>query len=394
VEGEQEFAAVLAVDEGDLWSAAQLGFLRLAGGDQERALPLLDRVLKSEEAELADRVRSALKLPQTLRRRPEVPRAQLSVEARLLAEKSLQAGYLKDAQKYLQVAHENDPLDFDVMLKLGWTNNMLHADAEAVRWFRLAAKSPDTKIAAEADKAYRNLRPALARARNSVWVMPMYSSRWTNAFGYGQIKSELRIPRVPLRPYLSLRFVGDTGAGGPVALSESAFIAGVGVATPVWKGLMGWAEAGAAIRYGRDGGSGRTRRDFRGGAAFARTIGRTLLSEASGFFHELNADAVFISRFDSDMLGYVQNRIGYTLPETAPLRLQFFWNANATFDVKHQAWANFAEQGPGLRLRVRGTPDALAFTASSLRGQYTIPQPDKPATYRDMRVGVWYAFTR
>jgi hypothetical protein len=350
-------------------------------------------VLKSGEFELADRVRSALKLPQTLRRRPEIPRRQISVEARLLAEKSLQAGYLKDALKYLRVAHENDPLDFDVMLKLGWTSNMLHDDREAVRWFGLAAKSPDARIAAEATHGYGNLRPALARMRTSAWFTPVWSSRWGNAFGYGQVKSELRVTNLPIRPYVSLRFVGDTGAGSPVSLSESSFIAAAGVATPVWKGITGWAEAGSAIRYTRRGDTGRFVQDYRGGVAFARTFGRTILSEASGLFHEVNADGVFISRFDNDLLGYVQNRIGYTLPDVSPVRLQFFWNANATVDVKRQSWANFIEHGPGLRLRIRGTPDALAFTASSLRGRYTNAQPDTNPAYRDIRVGLWYAVT-
>ena len=32
----------------------------------------------------------------------------------------MKAGYLKDALKYLTIAHENDPVDFSVMLKLGW----------------------------------------------------------------------------------------------------------------------------------------------------------------------------------------------------------------------------------------------------------------------------------
>jgi tetratricopeptide (TPR) repeat protein len=393
-EAEQEFEGVLGIDEADLWSGAQLGFLRLARGDRERALPLLDRVLKSDEFELADRVRSALKLPLALRRRPEVPRARVSVEARVLAEKSIQAGYLKDALKYLRVAHENDPLDFDVMLKLGWTHNMLREDGEAVRWFRMAGTSPDAKIAAEARQAYGNLRPALSRIRTSGWIAPVWSSRWGNAFGYGQVRTELRLTGLRVRPYLSVRFVGDTGLASPVSLSESSFIAGAGVTVPLTRGLTAWAEVGSAVRYTRNAESGRFLPDYRGGLAYARTFGRTILSEASGFFHELNADAVFISRFGNDVLGYVQNRTGYTLPDTAPVRLQFFWNANATLDVKRERWANFTEHGPGVRMRLRGTPDALSFTASGLRGRYSIADPQAAVGFRDLRVGLWYAFSR
>ena len=51
-------------------------------------------------------------MPKALRKRPETPRSQTSNEAKTLAEKSLEAGYLKDAVKYLRIAHENDPVDF------------------------------------------------------------------------------------------------------------------------------------------------------------------------------------------------------------------------------------------------------------------------------------------
>ena len=55
---------------------------------------------------------------------------------------------MKDALKYLQIAHESDPGDFDVMLKLGWTLNVLHDDRQAMRWFDLARRSPDPQLSA------------------------------------------------------------------------------------------------------------------------------------------------------------------------------------------------------------------------------------------------------
>ena len=48
-------------------------------------------------------------MPKALRKRPETPRSQTSNEAKTLADSSLEAGYLKDAVKYLRIAHENDP---------------------------------------------------------------------------------------------------------------------------------------------------------------------------------------------------------------------------------------------------------------------------------------------
>ena len=153
---EREFQLLNQMTPNDLLSAAQLGFLRLNRGDYAGAQPLLDQVLKGGDEELADRVRVVLKLPQTLHHRGSTPQSTTD-EAKAMAEKSLQAGYLKDALKYLTIAHENDPVDFAVMLKLGWLYNILKDDREAVKWFNLASKSPDPSISNEAGKAYHNL---------------------------------------------------------------------------------------------------------------------------------------------------------------------------------------------------------------------------------------------
>ena len=63
------------------------------------------------------------------------------VDVRVMADKSYSAGYMKDALSYLRIAHEMDPEDYEVMLKLGFTENMLHDDESAVVWFGLARKS-------------------------------------------------------------------------------------------------------------------------------------------------------------------------------------------------------------------------------------------------------------
>jgi Tfp pilus assembly protein PilF len=201
-EAEQQFARVVERSPEDLLSTAQLGLLRLKQGDSAASLPLLQKVLAGGDAELADRVRQALRIPQTLEGRKEQPRTSVSAEAKELGVKSLEKGYLQDAVKYLAVAHENDPVDFDVMLKLGWANNILKNDREAVKWFDLARHSPDPQTAAEAAQAYRNLEPATERFRTTVWAFPTFSTRWHDLFAYAQAKTEMRFPRLPwLRPY-------------------------------------------------------------------------------------------------------------------------------------------------------------------------------------------------
>jgi Tfp pilus assembly protein PilF len=393
-EAEQEFRLLTGMSATDFLSAAQLGFLLLARGDTADAMPLLERVMKGGDEDLANRVRAVLRLPQTLQKRSAQP-APPSIDAKVMAERSLKAGFIRDALKYLQLAQEDDPADFAVMLKLGWTYNLLHNDRQAIRWFDLARKSSDPKIAKEAAAAYRNLQPSFETFRTTVWMYPMYSTRWSDFFSYAQAKTELQLD-LPIHPYISLRFVGDTrgtigpeGSGiAPQYLSESALIPGVGVASSVWHGVMGWAEAGSSMGYLTH----HIVPDYRGGVSFTKGFGHLLKSKTGGLFYETNADAIFVSRFDNDFLLYSQNRVGYT-PSLGAFQSQFYWNVNLTMDQKRQAWANFFETGPGVRFRVSTMPSALYLTVNYLHGSYTVPGDPYGPTFNDFRAGFWYAIT-
>lgn len=404
-EAEEQFAILHKLAPADLLSEAQLGFLLLNRKQTAAAQPLLEQVLKGDDEELADRVREALRLPRTLRRRSETPRGKISDEAKALADKSLKAGYLRDALKYLKVAHESDPLDFEVMLKLGWAYNISHEDREAVRWFNLASKSPDPAIASEATQAYNNLKPQFARFRTTAWMFPFYSTRWQDAFGYGQVKTEFKLAHIPLRTYLSTRIIGDTRQTAgltaantqPQYLSESSVIFGFGIATNPWRGVTGWAEAGESVKYlpaRKD--VGAIVPDYRGGVAFARGLGH-LMGSKGGFFAETNDDGVFVSRFQNDVLLYSQNRTGYTFGASETVdgfQAQVYWNWNVTADRARQFWANYAETGPGLRFRAPVMPRSMLFSINFVRGAYLMNQGNvRRPNFFDLRVGFWYAFT-
>ncbi len=404
-DAEREFQKLNQMAPEDLLSAAQLGFLRLNRGDYAAAQPLLEQVLKGGDEDLADRVRVALKLPQTMRRRGTTAQ-RTSEEAKSMADKSLNAGYLKDALKYLTIAQENDPVDFGVMLKLGRLYNIMHQDREAIRWFKLAGKSPDPAVAKEADQSYHNLAPAFALFRTTFWAYPFYSSRWNDAFGYAQVKTEIKLGKLPIRPYVSLRFVGDVrGTTGstlsnptPQYLSESSFIFGVGVTTLPIHGVVGWFEAGESVKYlASRTDVGAMIPDYRGGIAYAKGFGH-LMGGSKGFFFESNEDGVFVSRFQNDMLAYSQNRTGYTFAKTetaALLQAQIYFNFNGTADRLRQYWANYVESGPGVKFRVRSLPKGLLFSVNFMRGVYTVNEynPRRP-NFFDLRAGFWYAFTR
>jgi tetratricopeptide (TPR) repeat protein len=401
-EAEAQFAQVSQLSSDDLVVLAQLGFLRFKRGDREGAQSCFDKVLAGPDEELADRVRLTLHLPRALKKRDGPTTAE---QAKLMAAKSMEAGYLPDAKAYLAAAHEADPGDSSVVLKLGWVNNILHDDREAIDWFNQARKSTDPAIASEASGAYESLRPEFALFRTTSWLYPLFSTRWHDLFGYAQTKTEVRLGKLPLRAYFSTRFVGDTrqtiGSNAPGAvpqyLSESSVIFGIGVSTFVWRGMNGWFEAGEAVKYLPDRKDvGAAIPDYRGGLAYARGVGH-LLTAGPGWFAETNDDLVYISRFDHDTLLYLQGRAGYTLPSitAAGIQSQFFWNANLAADRLRQYWANTIETGPGLRFRLESMPKSMLLSVSFLRGAYTINEGNpRGPNYFDLRAGLWYAFTR
>jgi hypothetical protein len=324
--------------------------------------------------------------------------------AKQLGIKSLDKGYLGDALKYLHIAHENDPEDYEVMLKLGWAYNIAKDDQDALRWFDQAGQSPDPAVSSEASQAFRNLAPGLELFRTTLWAYPIYSTRWHDAFGYAQIKTEARLAFLPLRPYVSPRLVGDLRgsvqtAFGPQFLSDRSAILAAGLATVPFHNLTGWFEAGESIFFRQTPQDhSRMKPDYRGGVSYGKGFGHLLASGSHGLFEESNIDGVFVGRFSNDSLLYSQNRVGYTLrgaEDFGGFHLQALWNANLTADAHRQYWANFVESGPGLRFRFDSLPASPMVSISFLRGVYLINDgnPRRP-NYNELRVAIWYAITR
>lgn len=305
-------------------------------------------------------------------------------DAKQMGLKSLEKSYLNDALRYLRIAREEHPGDAEVALKLGYTYNLLRRDKEALQAFALARDLGS----GEGGRAYRALRAANAKFSLQAWALPVFSSRWDDLFVYGQVRGEWKLGRV--RPYASLRVNGDVrgslpGAFGPLYLSENAAIAAAGIGLPWKHGVYFWGEAGQS--FGRGG----SRPDYRGGVSFLR---QWRLPGAA--FHEAALDGVFLSRFGNDLITYAQNRTGWKLLRNDQgARIEAYWNGNLTFDAKRQAWANFAEFGPGVRVRLPGMPPAMSVRVDWVRGVYLINRGNiQRPNFWDARAGVWYAFAR
>ena len=228
-EATQEFERIVATATPttalpDYVAMAQLGFLYLASDQNDLAVPILKEVLAHGDPTTANHVRMALKMPLVLQDRQAEDSQLDPLDPLILGERSYKAGFMKDARRYYMAAWEQNP-DPSIALKLGFTENMLRDDPSAVKWFDIARRSDDPEVSAQARRAYNNLLPGVERFRTTLWAYPLYSSRWHDVFGYGQLKTELRLKKFPVHPYASLRFVGDerrtTGGVSPQNLRRA-----------------------------------------------------------------------------------------------------------------------------------------------------------------------------
>lgn len=326
-----------------------------------------------------------------------------SLGARQMARLSFEKSYLKDAYRYYREAVSEDPEDFESIYQLGVVSNLLGENRQALEWFRAARLAPDRALATRARTSYARLWPSFQKFRLSAWAIPFYSSRWGDAFVYGQGRAEWRPTSKQVWLYSSLRVIGDTGTSGqplaagggiPPALSERTMILGGGALWKVNYRLSLWGEAGESYRYAQVAGvSSRFRPDYRGGFSYLRGWGRLMGSARPGWFTETSLDGFYVSRFDNDMLLYAQARGGYTLrPLAGGMQLQFLMSLNVTRDRNGEYWGNFLEAGPGLRLFLPGLPPGMSIRLDLLRGAHlnNARNPLGP-NYWDLRAGLWYA---
>jgi len=406
-----EFLAAIRLDPSNVNLRRELGYLYLAMHRQPEAIEQFEHILELNPRDEA--ARGQINSLRGLKVRPAASPATpvvatgAGVDPKSMGKKSLELGYTHDAIKYLRQAHEQDPDDAEVMLKLGWAYNQAHQDSDAISWFDRARHADDPRITAEATKAFHTLNGDVL-PQTTVWMLPMYSSRWKDVFSYGQIKRTIPIPGLGsvnklVSFYVSARFVGDIKGSlpghvlDPQYLSESSFIFGAGAATKTWYHFTGWVEAGEAVKYLTDRHDvGAAIPDYRGGVNFAKGFGSLLGSQTPGLFYETTGDAIYISRFGKDWLFYSQHRVGRTFRLGGDATsLQVLLNLNYVRDSQNQYWANTVEFGPGAKLHLSWMPKNLYLSTDFLRGVYTNNNfnPRRP-NYYDVRVGAWYAMTK
>ena len=409
-----EFAAAINIDPRNVALRKELGYLYIAMHHDGDAIDQFERVVAMTPNDQAARdqlnalkgIKPAAHTITSMAMPISTTGASPAFDAKQMGMKSFTLGYTNDAIKYLTEAHQLDPADMEVTLKLAWALNQANRNDEAITYFLLARKAQDPKISSEANKAYHSLNGDLMPQTTS-WSMPMYSTRWHDFFNYGQIKRTIPLPGLTgvnkiVSLYVSARFIGDikssieAGTVGAQYLSESSLIFGVGASTRAWHHVMGWVEAGESVNYlpGRTD-LGKAIPDYRGGANFAKGFGQLLGSSKSGLFYETTADAIYVSRFDKDWMFYSQHRAGRTFQTGEGSKFQVLLNGNLLRDLKQQYWANTAELGPGFKYHPSWLPQNVYFAADLLRGVYleNLYNPRRP-NYWDLRLSFWYAKTK
>jgi len=408
-----EFLAALKIDPQNVALHRELAYLYLAMHEEGKAKEQFEQALaidphdrlSRDQLDALNGVKKSAAASVALPKPAPGPAGNPSgTDAKSMGEKSLALGYVPDAIKYLTQAHEDDPSDGEVILKLAQAYNQAKDDKSAIHWFDVARQSDDPQIAAEATKSFRALSGDVA-PQTTMWALPMFSTRWMDLFTYGQVKRTVPMSWLKTKKlvsfYVSTRFDGDVRSGlpaqgvAPEYFSTNSFVFAAGAASTTWHHLTGWVEAGEAVKYLPDmKTTGAAVPDYRGGLNFGKGFGSLLGSNKPGLFYETTDDALYVSRFDKDWLFYSQHRSGRTFQLKDGIAAQLLFNVNFTHDVKSQYWANTVEMGPGFKLHFHWLPPNVYFATDFLRGVYTNNEgnPRRP-NYDDIRVGFWYART-
>jgi hypothetical protein len=325
----------------------------------------------------------------------------------------LQIGYDRRAEGDLEGAREAfetalewgaDPQT--VSLELGYLALEDGRDADARDHFREARRAAA-------------IRARQARAQLQGAYRPAYGEFYGEAYGWHRFvpdKSTNLVPvarlrgylhpfkKVDLDPYVFLQISRDTASTGrgpegyPLIYADNTFMFGGGVLLRLWKKRLGFfAQIGPAVNLLDDGGE-RIELDVRAGAfldVWTPGCRPALIDDGYGSAFvtepcaELYTEAVYVSRFDHNLMAQLRGRIGMTWLITGPVAWQPVAEARVFKDIDNDFWNNLADFGGGHRWRLM-QPFQLDLLLGIHFGTYfglenENPAPD-PHYFSDLRL--------
>ncbi len=293
-----------------------------------------------------------------------------------------------------------DPQRIDV--ELGYLQLEAGNKTRAASRFRDAVDGPDPQLAAQS-KA--ELRVLPARFWGDFYGEAVSWGRFFPATS-ADVVPTLRL-RAMYRPSLSVDFniylfaqaTRDAAShtnpdGAATVLADNYFLAGGGLMFRFWRNQLGlFAQAGPAVNL-LDDGNPRLRLDVRGGFFASMASPRCFPTKegegAHGWFcGELYAEAVYVSRFDNNVIAVARPRLGVQALVTGPVAWQPMIEVRAAADVNGDFWNNFVEGGLVHRWRVLSKVpfDAiLGVHAGAYYRHNDLNVPPSPSAYVEARL--------
>lgn len=284
----------------------------------------------------------------------------------------------------------------DAKLQLGYLYQEVGDVARATDVFREAAGASASQITAEAERAIANLENIGSEVGDwpaSVYAAPSYRSRFENGIAPFVARAGPVLSTDPeIQMYGSLRATRDTrseGGAAPQIFSDNTVIPALGARTWLTRyGPVIYAEAGPAIYLIER--QQEVRLDVRSGVY--GSYHWAPLTEGSLRFDpalagDLYFDVSYYSRFDDNVIGYVQVRPGVRILRSTHAALDLIGVLQGAFDTNRLYFNNLIEAGIGTELHLKPVQNAF-LRAEYVRGAYLVTSGAPEETYGDFRVTV------
>jgi tetratricopeptide (TPR) repeat protein len=382
-----QFEAVYREHPDDLRTALDLGYVLEQLHQDDAALQCFETAGRSTDPQISGPAQQALANLRASQRQAQKQRAY-----DLLAQ-----GKRAEALQLFEAVREVDPSDSATTMQLGYLYASAGRMTQAREMFTLERDNPDPQAASQAAAALELVNRESRLWFTSFYAAPFYQSRFANQINPLNAKIGLRSDRY-LQPYVGLRLNRDVRSRSgtlPEIFSDNSAVLALGVQSSILgKGTNLYAEAGTAVSLLSQPTHGRAVPDYRAGLTWFRSWGTSFTGDAGLHGRELSltgsaySDVGFYSRYDHNVIGYLQVREGLNLPTARLLPVQVLAAVNFLGDSNGNFYNNVIEAGPDLRLAPFRRLLGVWIEAQYLRGIYTrhdLANPYGPR-YEDVRV--------
>ena len=304
--------------------------------------------------------------------------------------------------------------DIDALRGLGASDAQLEAQEgyiyaekknyrEAKAAFRRAIETGDPDIRLQSFQALRNIGSEGSPRSLDLEIDSEYLHRFDDGIVDATARFYQRIGKAsPVQAYLNLRLLRDTASDvGPLPqiIDDNAFLMGIGLQfQPHDAHFAINAEANEAYAFYAGGNHTAVLiPDFRATLGYYNVFrphdGGKL---STRFSFEANGSVGFYSRYQKDMIAYLQPQETYDAVKSGPLRISPYFQESFAFDTNQQYYNNIAEVIPGVQFVLKHVP-GMALRTEYVRGYYlpfhTNSADPYGTTYNDFRFRLLYSKT-